>query len=273
MKNKILIAKKFLLPSFLMLFLAVSHRIKSPILAVENISQPGKLHETQATWDKHDFSSINANAQFINRLTNIPINGNGISPDARQQDSIHQVIINMVLANYLGDYNAYWKFLAPTTNYVVDNETITGMSNYYARLFPDEPAPASFEQMDRQIWNHDFSNHAYWTAVSVDDVIVTLFTTNKIPFLELDQLYPNAPYTIGSYRGCYLSYEKLLNGLLLKNGKLVIAKITVMVETIDLPKAPRPFIYVLVEDPDDNTWLPIEMGCFSTKLLKYQPRF
>jgi hypothetical protein len=273
MKKKLFITAVFLLPVLIILSLAVSHRMKSSGIGVETGAIPEKLLQTQATWNNHDFSPISTGSNFMDKLGDIPINGIGMSPTDSQKNSIHEAIKNLVLANYLGDYDAYRKFLSPKKDYYVDNETVSGMSNYFVRLFPSKSVPMSFEEIDRQIWNHDFGNHPYWRAISINDIKVECFQTNQIPFMELSQLYPNAPYAIGSYRASYLSFDKLLGDLLLRNGKIAIAKITLMVESADLPNDPRPFIYVLAEDADDNLWIPVEMGWFSSKMVRYQPRF
>jgi hypothetical protein len=256
----------------LILALAIFHRL-SPSNDFGSFPNPVHLSDTQSRWDTNTMVFINTNSDFLNELDQIPIQTIGVELNADNEKSLRRTIRSMVLANYLGDYDAFWYFKAPITNYDVADEIFTGASNLFRQYFPDRPVPDTFAEINRPLWGRDFAGHAYWTSIGIHNLGITVLSTNQIPYFELNELNPHPLSSFGGVRQSYISYDDEIESNLKDAGSLIIAKVSVMVQTIDSNDEKRPFYYVLVFDSEHDVWLPIEMAYLVTKPGKYLPNF
>ena len=261
-KSRPLIFILFLFPTVALIIAIVRHKpLGDPILITAS-----QLNQTQAAWTNQAFVPIGTNAEFIARIRNIQIVDNDAQFNSVEIESLRQATVNLVFANYLGDYKEYRKFRTPIPNFELpSNEARSGWEAWFRTVFTNTPVPSSFDDVISNIWVQVYGNHPYWTALGLDRSEISLITTNK----DLDMFAMNLPDKKNAYcmesisEGTY-SYNAIIKAILVKDHQLKIAKLFFWADTTDPLNKPRPFLYVMVLDTDSNVWLPIEIAQCST---------
>jgi len=271
--RRYLIPTLFLIPTMLLVIAIFLHKPNSGgVLITAN-----QLRQTQAVWTNQTYTPISTNAQFIDKLHDLPKLEGGVHLSVIELTSIDNAISNLVFANYFGDYDNYRRFRTPLEGYEVsyaDENTRKGWDAYFHALFPNRPVPNSFGEIDRQIWDQVFGGQHYWLAIGLDKSSISFSVTNQIPnTFGIDVLDPSSTHCMESLTPGTYSYHKVLEETLRKHGKLLVANINFMVDTIDPPKTPRPVLYVMIYYPEAGIWLPIEFAQCSTSGSKYPPPF
>ncbi|MGH7977416.1 MAG: hypothetical protein ACREC8_12245 [Limisphaerales bacterium] len=261
----------FSAPTLLLLLAIILHKPTTDGVMIT----AGQLRQTQAAWTNHGFIPIETNTQFVAKLQKLSLVNNGTQINEAEFASLNQAILNLVLANYLGNYDAYRRFRLPIANYDLPSDFAKkGWDNWFHALFPDTPVPSSFDEIDRQIWNHIYGGHHYWLAIALDASSISLSISNQIPTMSsMDASDPNHFHCLESVSPGTYSFQKEMEKNLTEHHTFLVAKINFLVDTTDPPKSPRPFLYVLVFDPNANVWLPIEVAQCSTTGSKYSPPF
>ena len=261
-KSRPLIFILFLLPTLALIIAIVRHKPLGDTILIT----ASQLHQTQAAWTNQAFIPIGTNAEFITRIRSIPIVDNNVQLSSVEIESLRQAMVNLVFANYLGDYKEYRKFRTPIPNFELpSNEARSGWEAWFRVVFTNTPVPTSFDDVISNIWIQIYGNHPYWTALGLDKSEISLITTNK----ALGMFAMNLPDKKNAYcmesrsQGTY-SYYATIQKNLIKNHQLKIAKLFFWADTTDPLNKPRPFLYVMVLDTESNVWLPIEVAQCTT---------
>jgi hypothetical protein len=263
----------FFLPSLLIIASVIWHIHTHPGERSIKIA-PAQFQNTTSTWTNQSFVSITTNEQFIAQLQKLPIAEDSLNLNDSQSIALHDEVVNLILANYLGDYDSYKKFRMPTMDYQVLPETAQGWKDWFHTLFPQKSVPASFEETDREIWNHNFAGHPYWLTIGLSSIEISVVATNSVPKLfAFGYLTIQKGNCFGGDTDGSISYTNKTGELYSKYNKMILARVGVTVETIDPPKTPRTFSYILALDMDTNIWLPIHLVYCSTKPYNFDPPF
>ncbi len=261
-KSRPLIFILFLLPTVALIIAIIRHKpIDDPILITAS-----QLHQTQDAWTNQTFVPIGTNAEFIARIRSIPILDNKVQFSSVEIESLRQATVNLVFANFLGDYNEYRKFRTPVPNFELpSNEARSGWEAWFRIVLTNTPMPSSFDDVISNIWVQVYGNHPYWTALGLDKSEISLITTNKaLGMFTMNLTDKKNAYCMESISQGTYSYFAVLEKLLVKDHQLKIAKLFFWADTTDPLNKPRPFLYIMVLDTDSNVWLPIEIAQCST---------
>jgi RNA polymerase sigma factor (sigma-70 family) len=234
---------------------------------------PARLAMTRASWGSVVYIPVSTSNGFFSQIQSLPISDARGVIDASQRNSLRLSISNLMLANYSGDYERYVAFRRPTTNFVVLPATGKGWNEWFATLFPGKVCPESFVDVDRAIWNQYFGGKHYLRSVGLDSAKISVCVCNSLPALVPTDFPVKTDYVIGETVGSSVSYRGVLEENLAKNGKVVLAKVSLMVDAAEPPQDPRPFFYVLALDPGSNVWLPIQLSHHATWSYSYNPPF
>jgi hypothetical protein len=261
-KNSPIFFILFLLPTAALIIAIIRHKsVDEPILITAS-----QLHQTQAAWTNQVFIPISTNAEFIAKIRGIQLVDKQSQFSSAEIESLRQATVNLVFANYLGDYREYRKFRTPIPNFELPpNESRNGWEAWFRTAIKNTPIPSSFDDVISSIWVQVYGGHPYWIALGLDKSEISLITTNKI-FDTFDMNLPDKKnaYCMESISQGTYSYRAIIQKNFLKDGQLKIAKLFFWVDTTDPLNKPRPFLYVMVLDTDSNVWLPIEIAQCST---------
>ncbi len=272
MKNsKLLIYILFLLPTVALIIAVIEHKPFADPILITHL----QLKQTQGAWANQVFVPIETNAEFVARIQNIHLKYNSVQLNATELLSLQRATVNLVFANYLGDYEEYRKFRTPIPNFELpSNEARTGWEAWFRAAVPNVSMPVSLDDIISNIWVRVYGNHHYWTALGLSKSEISLMTTNVVPGLfAMDLPDKKNVHCVESISPGAYTYNAILGKNLVKEHKLKVAKLFLWADTTDPTNKPRPFLYVMVLDTDSSVWLPIEVASCSTSGGRYPVPF
>lgn len=233
------------------------------------------LRRTQSAWTNQTYTLIDTSAEFESKIEHLPLLENDVRLTESEAAALRRASVDLILANYLGDYSQFLKFRLPAPNFDPPSEAAKkGWGKWFRAAFPGEPVPAAFDQITEKIWNKIYGDRHYWLSIGLDKSYISLLATNQVvAALPMDMVDPDNSRCMESIsRGTY-SYDSTMTRILMENHELKLARINVWADTMDPVNTPRPFMYLMVLDPGSNSWLPIEVAQCATTGGKYPVPF
>ena len=122
-------------------------------------------------WSDSTFSPIENNSNLADQLKTVPISGAEL--DETQRQGLYDAFANLLLANYLGAYDAFRKFQTPETDFEFSQSAADFLKEQLKKSAPDID-PNNKEAVLKFYWDRFIQkNHAqFWSGLDMTNATI-----------------------------------------------------------------------------------------------------